>query len=538
MQPFLLLWLISSAMGSSPGGPGTGQPYFDALHQPPPRRWPCLLLSLLVHLAVLLALPSLLDAIAPPDQPALWARQVQFDRALRIRVPERLYLASGGRRDATARRRSGAGQAARAAAPKAGSPAAQDRPPTRAAGPRRRFELPPLARRAAHPQSILQPELPPELPLSASVRLPELFFWSPKPPVPFRPRVFVVPGYARPPEEPARLDAPPRLELPPELPGLPFLTAPASPGLAEETALAAAARLPLRALTAQPPAPTPRAATADTSWGDPLTVLSLSSQPRPLREMLVIPPANQLGALPQGSGGPGAPQPAAAQGAQAAAAAAPDAEPAQAAGEAVIALNRPDVPGTLPVPAGHPAPVAPEAPAAPPEPSPAPRASRLAEATRLEHPTGGVFDVVVQSAGADGFPESAGVLSGKPIYSVYINVGGPKEWILQYCIPGGDAGDAEFAGGVLRLGSPSPLVAPYPRVTFRPPVKRRPGAPYVMVHGFLDANGRPEALKVLGLHGPEDGSAMLPVLNEWEFRPATQDGRALRVEILLAIPAE
>ena len=47
--------------------------------------------------------------------------------------------------------------------------------------------------------------------------------------------------------------------------------------------------------------------------------------------------------------------------------------------------------------------------------------------TRIVNPAGGVFDVVVQSAGTEGFPESAGVLSGKPVYSAYVRVGGGRD---------------------------------------------------------------------------------------------------------------
>jgi len=162
----------------------------------------------------------------------------------------------------------------------------------------------------------------------------------------------------------------------------------------------------------------------------------------------------------------------------------------------------------------------------------------LAEETRLEHPATGVFDVVVQSADADGFPESAGVLTGRPVYSVYLSVGGPKEWVLQYCIPAGESQTAEVSAGVVRLSSPSPLVAPYPRVTFRPSVNKRPGVQYVIVHGLLETSGRLEELRVLGPHGAEDGPSIVPVLQQWEFRPATQDGRAVRIEIVLAIPTE
>jgi hypothetical protein len=155
----------------------------------------------------------------------------------------------------------------------------------------------------------------------------------------------------------------------------------------------------------------------------------------------------------------------------------------------------------------------------------------------MVHPTGGVFDVVVQSSGPEGFPESAGVLSGKPIYSVYLAVGAPREWILQYCIPAEEADSAEVVGGVVRLGNPAPLTAPYPRTTFRPPPHHRPGG-YLMVHGLIAANGRFQDLRVLGAGDPQDNAHVIAVLEQWEFRPATRQGRPVHVEVLLAIPAE
>lgn len=542
MQPSIFLWLLSSAVGSAGSG-GPRASYFEVLYQPPPSRWPAFLVSALIHAVALLALPALLGTIAPIDQPSYWARQLQWHQSVRVRIPERLYLASGGRRApalrrAAAARQTGSGPARRPSAAAASRPEA-----TRGAGPRRRFELASLARRARHPQSVLQPELPPDLPLSAGARLPELFFWAPKPPPPFRRKFMITPGYARASAAPLRLDTPPGLEMPAETAGLSVLAPPALQAIAPE-ALAAAARLPLR-VPAPPAASELRGTTTETSAGDPLTVLSLSAAPRPLREILVVPPANQLGAMPEGAGGSGAPKPGspptpkAASGGQAAAVestASAQKPPGQAAEESVLSLSRPEI--AAPLPEAVLAPLAPpsEEPAPPAVPVSPARPSTLAENTRLEHPATGVFDIVVQSAEADGFPESAGVLTGRPVYSVYLNVGGPREWVLQYCIPAGEARAAEVSGSVVRLSSPSPLVAPYPSVTFRPPVKARPGVPYVMVHGFLESSGRLDSLRVLGIHGSEDAPSIIPVLQQWEFRPATQGGRPVRIEVLLAIP--
>ena len=74
-------------------------------------------------------------------------------------------------------------------------------------------------------------------------------------------------------------------------------------------------------------------------------------------------------------------------------------------------------------------------------------------------------------------------------------------------------------------------------MTFRPPVKSRPGH-YVMVHGLVATTGRFQDLSILGSTEVLETAMVLGVLDQWEFRPATQDGRAVSVEILLAIPAE
>ncbi len=160
-----------------------------------------------------------------------------------------------------------------------------------------------------------------------------------------------------------------------------------------------------------------------------------------------------------------------------------------------------------------------------------------AAATRVIHPTGGVFDVVVESSGAEGFPDSAGALSGKPIYTAYVRTGAPKDWLLQYCIPAAEDRAAEVSGSVVRIGAGSRLIAPYPLVTFRPTVRPRPGR-YVMVHGLIAATGRFQDLSILGATAPYETAMVLGVLEQWEFRPAIEDGRPVNVEILLAIPAE
>jgi hypothetical protein len=59
-----------------------------------------------------------------------------------------------------------------------------------------------------------------------------------------------------------------------------------------------------------------------------------------------------------------------------------------------------------------------------------------------------------------------------------------------------------------------------------------------MVHGFIGASGRFLDLGVLGKGDVSENAQAIAVLEQWEFRPASQNGRPVRVEVLLAIPAE
>jgi hypothetical protein len=152
------------------------------------------------------------------------------------------------------------------------------------------------------------------------------------------------------------------------------------------------------------------------------------------------------------------------------------------------------------------------------------------------HPNNGAFDVVVTSTGA---PDGGGAaLSGLTTYLVYLPVGASKQWILQYCLPRKAGEGLNIAGNVVQLPNPAPLKGPYPLVTVRPPVRLDPGVPYLVVHGYVDQKGRMQNLKVVRGAGPGYSELILGSLAQWEFRPATQDGRPVLVEVLLSIPPD
>jgi hypothetical protein len=487
------------------------------------RRWPGFVCSVLIHIVAITALGHL-PAVHKQPRPNLWARS-RLTETIRLRIPESLYLASSG----------APGKPKKAPAPKAPAPRAAEGAKPRLAdqrpapGGRRPFELPPVLHPAETAQTLLQPRSQAEV-LPLKTRLPEMFFWNTQVPRPRAVKPFVDPGHVKAPQAPRALDAPPRLDTAgaPRLPRIPASTALTN----SSRVLAPPPAMPVRATAAQSSAAS-SAATEDPQAGDPVAVLSLSTKPLPLREFLTVPPGNMVGRMPaQGAGGSGQ-----GSGQGDAGKAKQGSTPGEGAGEngtghggAVAGAGKDSGAGngggggTAASGSGGTA-----GASGPLDPAVA--------ATRMTHPVDGVFDVVVQG-GIEGFPESAGALSGRPIYSVYLRVGGPKDWILQYCIPAGATPAPRPSGGVVRLdAAPPPVSAPYPHVTMRPLVRRRPGT-YMTVQGFINTEGRFENLRVLGVNDPQQSAYVLSILERWEFRPAAQQGKPVRVEILLAIPSE
>jgi hypothetical protein len=155
----------------------------------------------------------------------------------------------------------------------------------------------------------------------------------------------------------------------------------------------------------------------------------------------------------------------------------------------------------------------------------------------INRPPTGTFDaVVVQSSPVDQYPESRGLLSGRPIYSVYISVGTARDWTLFFCVPGEKPQSG--SGPVVVLGPMgAPVKAPYPTKLLKPTIKLPSYEKYVLVHGLVNKDGKFEGLRLVRPIRPETDQALLAALASWEFRAATRDGVAIAVEFLLSIPA-
>jgi hypothetical protein len=156
----------------------------------------------------------------------------------------------------------------------------------------------------------------------------------------------------------------------------------------------------------------------------------------------------------------------------------------------------------------------------------------MSSAVHISLPRDGKFGaVVVGSSVADRYPEIAEIWAGRLTYTVYLHVGLARSWILQYSLPRLD--DATASGTATRLE------APWPYSIARPDFA--PGAvdaDAVMIHGFVNRAGRFESLSVAFPSNLALAHDLLSVLDQWQFRPATQNGDVAKVEILLVIPED
>ena len=159
-------------------------------------------------------------------------------------------------------------------------------------------------------------------------------------------------------------------------------------------------------------------------------------------------------------------------------------------------------------------------------------------ATVINRPPTGSFDaMVVQTSPIDQYPESRGLLSGRPVYSVYIPVGGGRDWTLFFCVPGEKPETA--GGGIVTVATMgAPVKAPYPTKLIKPAVTLPRWERYVLIHGVVNKDGHFENLRIVRSAKYDLDQTLLAALNAWEFRAATRDGVSIAVEFLLSIPAK
>jgi hypothetical protein len=151
---------------------------------------------------------------------------------------------------------------------------------------------------------------------------------------------------------------------------------------------------------------------------------------------------------------------------------------------------------------------------------------------RITLPINGQFDsVIVGNMVEDKYPDAAEVWNGRMAYTVFLHVGVAKSWILQYSLPSGE--DAKAAGNVSRLE------APWPYNIVRPNLSPDAiNADALIIHGFVNQAGRFERLAVAFPSDFEQAQFVLAALQQWQFRPAAQNGQSELVEVVLIIPED
>ncbi|MGB7190851.1 MAG: hypothetical protein WBD10_11985 [Acidobacteriaceae bacterium] len=142
----------------------------------------------------------------------------------------------------------------------------------------------------------------------------------------------------------------------------------------------------------------------------------------------------------------------------------------------------------------------------------------------IQLPKGGQYGMVVVGASPEeDYPETADLWDGRLVYTVYLQTNTAQNWILQYSLPK-VANDPPSDGA---------LSAPWPYDMMRPSLKYQD---VILVHGFVNEEGKFEKLSIAFPPGLAEAPLLLRTLKQWVFRPAALNGQTTRVEVLLIIP--
>jgi len=533
--------------------PGRGHEGAAGLFQPaarPPRRILPWFASLAFHAAACGAI-LMLEAGGWFEPEVDW-RLYAAAEPIRLQLRDPIYLPADSalpRQPQTTRSNRSAGSAAAraaAAAQAAKSAPGRFRVPSR-------LELPAPREIAADAPVLLQPDFAAR-PQPLKNALPALAYWEPQPPSPARPqpKKFVVPGRKNPAQTSLALDVPPSLAVPNAQP------------VAADIAIAAPQTNPAPALPVPNSSSNPvrirdnskkvqAAASFDVQQGQPVNVLALGADYAPAKNVEI--PKGLRNIPPAGDAGPSASAGAAATAAATIATGAATGATAAATTAAAAAGRTPGperpVAGAHDSAAANPSAAAAHASAGP-EPRPLssadaaalaalnltrslPAADAAPAVTRIQHPTNGKFDVVIMhSAASDGLPDITGMLSGNPIYTVYLAVGDRREWLMEYCLP--SHGATSSNPYQITIDDSGALLPPYPISTVIPnSILGQPHSRHIVLRGVLTAAGSFTDLKPADLNNPI-ARQVLPLLAQWRFRPAFRDKVPVDVEVLLVIP--
>ena len=149
--------------------------------------------------------------------------------------------------------------------------------------------------------------------------------------------------------------------------------------------------------------------------------------------------------------------------------------------------------------------------------------------------------IILISNDASSIPEAAGILTGNPVYTVYLEAPGfTKKWVLQVCVPASES-TSEVQPGVIRVLSRKSLDPPYaerkkPLHLTLDGVDPQYLPPRVVVYATVSPNGELGNMRIVSGLNPKADGEILANLREWEFNPAFRDGEPVAVEALFGIP--
>ncbi|HEV2423672.1 MAG TPA: hypothetical protein VGZ29_02470, partial [Terriglobia bacterium] len=165
-------------------------------------------------------------------------------------------------------------------------------------------------------------------------------------------------------------------------------------------------------------------------------------------------------------------------------------------------------------PDGMPAGIAPRPPAKPPE--------------------SGSYGLTIVSTGNSGSGlGDFGVFFNEPVFTVYVNMTTPSDsaarsWTLVYAaLHAGEAGDAKIA-------APFPAKKEAPR--WPPDLAEHYRNQLVVIYLVIDESGKVRHAKSMESPSAQLIAPLVAALEDWEFRPATLNGRPIAVRALLGVP--
>jgi hypothetical protein len=392
-------------------------------------------------------------------------------------------------------------------------PRKPDIPPKAKAGAGKPIPQPPLLRQIAKaqkgPQTLVQPDLPTQLTLKQEIPVPTIVIWSPK-------KADVKTVVAPQPEKATAADVKPIPDPPNQAVDLsdisispsavPAPKLPTPPSTTSPVAIQAPERVQMAPATVSQPTAPPT----------PAAIMSLSDL-KMAQGTVTLPPVNETAATDaQGTLAPGpARDPSAPGKNNRPGSAGTESSSNKAAAQSAVAakVDRAESASPSSVDAGS-------------------GQSLQPSATQITLPRDGQFGAVVVGESLDAqYPELNSVWGGRMAYTVFLHVGLARSWILQFSLP---RSEEAAAGGTI-----AQIEAPWPYNIVRPNLALgSTDGNTIMVHGFVNRAGRFENLEIVFPPEFPQAQFVLKSLQNWQFRPASQNGQAATVEVLLIIPQE